>query len=746
MNGRLNHFKTCTTIMTLRCSLVRLATLLLLIAATHSSLEAAAPKEDVFSSLEQNLVEEYYGKKVADPFRSFENTGDPLVQKWFRVQSETSRKTLQSIPGRSTLVEKMHEFDSRRSSKVYNLSITDNDRYFYLKERPEDETGRLYCRDRFEGKERLLFDARKYFAKSGKEYVISALYPSNDGSKVAIAVSANGSENSILHIMDVGAKKLYPEKIDRCRFASPSWLPDNSSFLYNRLRTVTQSGQNPQSDSKTMLHRIGSNPAIDREILSRTLNPELQIRSEEIPAVEYEDKSGYLFANVSSVERRLTIYYAPVSELAKKKISWKSLFQPSDEIHDFAVTKNDLYLYTPKKAHRFTVLKTSLSNPDIQHAETVVPEDSTAMLTSFALSSDAIYFTHSRNGVEAGLFRKEFTPGAAPEELELPFKTGTIHLSSKGFRFPDLWVIIAGWSHNSSRYRFDSVKHEFRKETLSSPAEYPEYSDLVVEELMVPSHDGVRVPLSVIYRKGMARDGKNPALIYGYGAYGRSITPFFSPDMLLWTTRGGVLAFAHVRGGGELGNQWHTDGMKTTKPNSWKDLISCAEFLKDEGYTGAGKIAINGASAGGILVGKAMTERPDLFTAVIAQVGALNPLRGEETPNGPVNVPEFGTIKNPEECMALIEMDPYLSIKNRVAYPAALVTTGLNDPRVAAWQPGKFAARMQKATRSGKPVLFFADDKAGHGMGNTKTREFETLADVLSFALWQTGHPEFQVK
>jgi prolyl oligopeptidase len=250
----------------------------------------------------------------------------------------------------------------------------------------------------------------------------------------------------------------------------------------------------------------------------------------------------------------------------------------------------------------------------------------------------------------------------------------------------------------------------------------------------------------VIYRKGLKKNGQTPAFIYGYGAYGQSVTPFFNPGMLLWTDRGGVLAFAHVRGGGELGDKWHTDGMKTTKPNSWKDLISCAEYLKAEGYTGPGRIAINGASAGGILVGKAMTDRPDLFAAVIAQVGAMNPLRGEVTPNGPVNVPEFGTVKNREECLALIEMDPYLSIKKGVAYPAALITTGLNDPRVSAWQPGKFAIRLQQATVSGKPVLFFADDKAGHGMGNSKTKEFEALADVLSFGLWQTGHPEFQVK
>jgi len=731
--------------MTLRHSLFVLTSLFLLIPLHPANAEQTIRAERLSAPPASPVVEEYFGKKVTDPFRSLENLDNPQVQQWIKEQSDNAQSILHNIPGRSALVEKMHDFDNRKSSKVYNLAITDNNRYFYLKQTPTDETGKLCFRDNFEGKETLLFDARAFFASSGKEYVISGVSPSEDGSRVAISVSANGSENSILLIMDVASKKIYPERIDRCRFAAPSWLPDGKSFLYNRLKAITRAGQNPQNDSKTFLHRIGTDASLDREIFSNTVNPELHIRSEDIPAVDYERKSGYLFANVSNVDPRQTIYYAPVSMLSEKKIAWKQLFTPQDEIHDFAVTKNELYLYTPKNAPHFKVVKTSLKNPDILHAETVVAEDRKAMLTSFALTSDALYYTQSINGVEAKLFRKK--NGEVKEsELTLPFKAGTIGITSKGFLFHDVWVIIAGWSNDYRRYRFDPVKNEFRKETLSSQAEYPEYKDLVVEELMIPSHDGVLVPLSIIYKKGISKNSKNPTLIYGYGAYGKSITPFFSPDMLLWTDKGGVLAFAHVRGGGECGDNWHIDGMKTTKPNTWKDLISCAEYLNKNGYTGPGKIAINAASAGGILVGMAMNERPDLFAAVIPQVGALNPLRGEESPNGPVNVPEFGTVKNSKECMALIAMDPYLNIRDHVAYPAALITTGLNDPRVIAWQPAKFAARLQQASTSNKPILFFADDKAGHGMGNSKTKEFETLADVLSFGLWQTGHPEFQVK
>ncbi|MEI8032271.1 MAG: prolyl oligopeptidase family serine peptidase [Chlorobiaceae bacterium] len=719
----------------------------LLLLSPLFAIQAGEPSRSHYLAAPAGLpvVEEYFGKKVTDPFRELEKLDNPLVREWIREESEHARRVLESIPGRKGLVRKMLEFDSRRSAKVYSLSITDNDRYFYLKETPADETGRLFFRDGYAGKESLLFDARHYFAGSGLDYVISAIAPSDDGARVAISVSANGSENNIILVMDVASKKLLPEKIDRCRFASPSWLPDGSGFLYNRLRPLKDPRQNPQYDSTTLFHLAGTDPSTDREIFSKATNPELGIRSEDIPSVNCENKSGMMFAAVSNVDPRLTIYYAPIADLGAKKINWKPLLCPEDDVHDFAVTDTDLYLYTPKNAPRFKVVKTSLRNPDILHAETVVPEEKNAMLSSFTLTSDALYYAQSINGVEAKLFRKEKGSGNV-SELPLPFKAGTIHISSKGFRYPELWAIIAGWSNDTRRYRFDAASRTFVKETLSSPAEYPEYRNLVVEELMVPSHDGVLVPLSVIHKKGVAKNGKNPALIYGYGAYGKSITPFFSPGMLLWAERGGVLAFAHVRGGGELGDSWHRGGMKTTKANSWKDLIACSEYLAANHYTQKGKIAINAASAGGILVGRAMTERPDLFAAVIPQVGALNPLRGEETPNGPVNVPEFGTVKKPEECMALIAMDPYLNIREGDAYPAAFITTGLNDPRVIAWQPAKFAARLQLATSSKRPVLFFADDKAGHGIGNSKSKEFETLADVLSFALWQTGHPGFQVK
>ena len=715
-----------------------------LTAYTQTALSQDPPATDKPFNAPIKIVEETWcGKKVADPYRYMENLKDPFVRQWLKLQAEYAKSVIENIPGRTSLIEKMQDFDSRKSSKVYNLVITDNDWYFYLKRTPSDETGKLYYRKGFKGDESLLFDPSSLSKNGSEKYVVSNISPTDDGSKIAVSVAADGSEDDIVLIMNVMSGQFYPEKIDRCRFASPSWLPDGSAFLYNRLQNSEKHAIDIQKNSKVYLHKVGTDPSSDREIFSGVTNPELHIRPEDVPFVHYDKDSEHLYAFVQNVDRRLTVYYAPVSELNAEKIIWKPLLKPEDNVHDFAVTETDLYLYTPEKAPNFKLLKTSLRQPDIRNAETVVPENPYAVLTTFNLTSKGIYYTLSKNGVEVEFYHKKFG-GDKAKKIKLPLPAGTIHLSAKGFKFPEVWIVISGWSSDYKRYRYDETSNSFVYETLSSPAEYPEYDDLVVKEVMVRSHDGIKVPLSLIYRKGMKKDGTNPVLFYGYGAYGKSLRPFFSPSLLLWTHHGGLLAVAHVRGGGELGDAWHKAGMKTTKPNTWKDLIGSAEYVIGKNYSSPAHIAINGASAGGILVGKAMTERPDLFAAVIPQVGAMNPFRGEETPNGPVNAPEFGTVKDSLECLALIKMDPYLSIQDGDSYPAALVTAGINDPRVIAWQPAKFAARLQAASASGKPVLFYTDFQSGHGIGDTKTKQFETLADVLSFAFWQTGHQDFQ--
>jgi len=305
-------------------------------------------------------------------------------------------------------------------------------------------------------------------------------------------------------------------------------------------------------------------------------------------------------------------------------------------------------------------------------------------------------------------------------------------------------VELTSWTKAHKIYTYDPSRKNVTDTKLQPVGKFDEPADLESVEVKAKSYDGTLVPLSIVYRKGLKLDGSNPALLRGYGAYGITEDPFFDPKYIAWFEHGGVIAVAHIRGGGEYGEDWHLAGKLLTKPNTWKDFIACAEYLINQKYTSTPQLAIIGGSAGGITIGRSITERPDLFAVAIDAVPMSDVVRAEFTPNGPPNIPEFGTVKEADGFKALYEMSPYHHIKDGTKYPAVMVTTGWNDPRVVSWEPGKMAARLQAATASGKPVLLRVDYDAGHGIGSTKTQREEELADEWSFAFWQFGMPEFQ--
>jgi len=260
-----------------------------------------------------------------------------------------------------------------------------------------------------------------------------------------------------------------------------------------------------------------------------------------------------------------------------------------------------------------------------------------------------------------------------------------------------------------------------------------------VSEVLVPSHDGARVPLALIHRKGLVRDGSNPVLLIGYGAYGFSFEAWFDPRSVAWLERGGVIAFANVRGSGAFGNDWYRAGFKASKPNTWKDGIACARWLIDQRYASSATLGIWGTSAGGIFVGRAITAAPELFAAAVFDVGVMDAVRAEESANGITNTSEFGTVKDPAEFAALLEMSTYHQVRDGTAYPAVMLIHGLNDPRVDVWHSAKAAARLQAASSSGKPVFMRLDGQAGHGVGSTAQQAVSQQADIYAFLLWQFG-------
>jgi prolyl oligopeptidase len=323
-------------------------------------------------------------------------------------------------------------------------------------------------------------------------------------------------------------------------------------------------------------------------------------------------------------------------------------------------------------------------------------------------------------------------PGAIQERITDPLHTGAL-------------LRLAGWTESPGYFAVDGRTGAIARTALLPPAN-ADFGAITSTQAKVRSHDGVEVPVSIVHAKRVPRDGTARVLLDAYGAYGVSQQPYFFPSLLAWLERGGVFVVAHVRGGGELGKEWHLGGFKATKANTWRDAIATAEWLVREGWTTPARLAITGGSAGGIAAGNAIIERPDLFAAMVSQVGFHDTLRSEIGMVGPANVPEFGSVATEDGFRDLLAMSSYARLEQGVAYPAALLTTGFNDPRVDSWDPGKMAARLQSINAgpggSGKPVLLRVDFASGHGAGTT-TQLVDEFTDVFAFLLWRTQAPDF---
>lgn len=558
-------------------------------------------------------------------------------------------------------------------------------------------------------------------------------------------MSEGGSEEQAIHVIDVASGKQMMEPITRTHYSGASWMPDDSGFFYWRQREMLSG--TPETEKyryqTTYFHRMkGSGP--DQTILAAGASKAIDIKPEEFPYVGSIDGTPYAMALPGNgVQREITVYVAPRAKVLQPDVTWRKLFGTDDAITDFAIHGDDLYVLTHKNAPRFKVLRTSVAKPDLANAEEVVPAGR-EVVVGLSVARDGLY-VRARDGTLGKLYRVDWAKGAKPVALALP-REGSLSIESTDPRLPGAVISIGSWTSDFGYYAYDAGRKSFADTKLQPVGPYGAPSDLESKEVLVKSYDGVEVPLSIVYPKSIKRDGSNPTHLYGYGSYGVTDDPVYVPRFLAWYELGGIRATCHVRGGGAYGEEWHLAGKLATKPNTWKDFAACAEYLIKEGYTSTPKLAINGGSAGGILVGRAMTERPDLYAVAVPQVGVLDALRSEFSANGVPNIPEFGTVKNEDQFRALFEMDSLQHVKDGVKYPATLLMTGINDPRVPPWESFKMAARLQAASTSGKPVLLRVDYAAGHGIGSTKTQRQEEYADMWSFMLWQFGDPRFQPK
>ncbi|PJJ58681.1 prolyl oligopeptidase family serine peptidase [Hymenobacter chitinivorans] len=691
------------------------------------------------------MTDTYFGQTVTDPYRWLEDVKSAETQAWMHGQADYARQQLDQLPDRAALYARIQELGNAAAARTGRYQRR-GQQLFYLKRGAAENLYKLYTRPGMQGAEKLVFDPEKLPATPGQHWSIAYFTASPDGRTVAIGVAGGGSENAVVKLIDTATGRQLDADLPRARFSSPEWQPDSRAFFYSRTREMTP-GVKPGDEFTKVTsyrHQLGTAPTADVPVLGydyappsvalKTINEEAFV---EVPAGAAVPTAVALIER--GTRRELELYVAPLAGLTKPRTTaWQKVCGAADEVTAYAVQGDNLYLLSHKNAPRFQVLRTSLSKPNLAMATVVVPQMSSVVQEIFA-AKDALYLQLLDGGPNQFARLPHGQSGAAVELLPLPFPGAGVFEVIHDPRQAGIWAGLTSWTRWGDYFAYDPAARRFTATQLEPQSPYDNPADLEVAEVKVKSHDGTLVPLSIVYKKGLKRDGTAPVLLQGYGAYGSSQAPIYDATYLTLLERGAVLAVAHVRGGGEYGQEWYKAGYQATKPNTWKDFIACAEYLIKEGYTTPARLTGQGTSAGGILIGRAVTERPDLFGAAVFNVGCLDAVRFETTANGQGNIPEFGSVKTEAGFRALAEMSTYGHIQPGTKYPAVLLIHGVNDRRVDVWQSLKTAAKLQAATASGRPVLLRLDFDAGHGMGSTKDQRYQQLADIMALVLSQNA-------
>ncbi|WP_158597044.1 prolyl oligopeptidase family serine peptidase [Aquimarina sp. BL5] len=691
----------------------------------------------------QNISEIHFGQQLSDPYRALENLDDSLVKGYLKEYNEYSNNLLGGLEQKKQLIKDQNVFEKRKGIAYRKIQYVD-DNIIYLKRKAQENYFKLcFINKSKNSNEILLLDPKTI----DQDYKINYFKPSWDFSHVAISLTKNGDEFSKIIVLDVKNRNVLPVEIINCAptvSGGINWLQDNSGFIYLRF-SGNDSLEDKFLNSKSVIYTLGEKGDKFQDVFSKKNNKEASIQSNNFPVVKvYKDVDKYLFGHVAGAGSYHDAYFRKYSSLSLNS-KWNLLFEKSEKIKDYFLKGDTLVYKTAKNASNFKICKTSIVHPDFSNSEVIVGEKQDQVIQDYIDIDNNFFYSTVKNGVEAKMFT--ISSSGDEKEISIPMASGKISFE-KTNRTNLLAVYLQGWITPKTRYLYDINTLEFIKDS-NYPANLDiGFDDLVVEEILVKSSDGKEdIPLSLVYKKGLKKDGTTPVLMRAYGSYGISMTPNFYYGFLLWAEKGGIYAVAHVRGGREKGDAWYYGGYKTTKPNSWKDFIDCTEYLIDNKYTSSTKMAIWSGSAGGIVIGRAITERPELYAAAIIDRGCLNTTRLHVGANGANNAREFGKYSDSIDFKNLYKMDSYHHIERNVKYPSMLITTGFNDSRLPPWHSIKFATKLNNSKPSDNLVLLKTEFDSGHGMVfDKKDKEFNMVAEVLSFALWQTGHPDYQLK
>ncbi len=683
------------------------------------------------------VTDEYGAIKVTDDYRWLENWENPEVKRWSAAQNARTREYLDHLAARPAIKQRLTQLISAGSARYFNLQFRGGT-LFAMKFQPPKQQAMLVAMQSADdpGSEKVVFDPNA--ASSRGSVAVDFYVPSLDGKYVAAAVSENGSEDASGHVFEVATGKELTDAVPRVNFAtaggSIDWKADGSGFYYTR---YPQGNERPPEDAnfyqQVYFHKLGADAKQDSYVIGKDFPRIAEIQ------LHTSDDGRWLVAAVANGDGGQFAHY-----LMDAAGHWTQLTHFEDGIVAAKVGPDDsIYLLSRKDAPRGQLLRLPPSQLEFSKAKVFVAQSSgsgadesgRASIENFEPTPGRLYVTDiigapSRVRVfdEQGhsLPGPSLPPISAVDQM-VSLGRGDVLFYASTYLEPSAWYRVDAATGKSTRTRL------FETSPIT-------FNDAELVRSFAISNDGTRVPLNIIRRKGAKLDGTNPVLLNGYGGYGISQKPFFAGSQTrVWLDQGGVSAIANLRGGGEYGEEWHKQGNLTRKQNVFDDFIACAQYLVDQKYSSPARLAIIGGSNGGLLMGAAFTQRPDLFRAVVSFVGIYDMLRVELDPNGAFNVTEFGTVKDPEQLKALYAYSPYHHVKEETPYPAILFLTGENDHRVNPMESRKMTARLQAASSSDHPILLRTTADAGHGIGTALDERIEQGADLFSFLFDQLG-------
>ncbi len=681
------------------------------------------------------VTDVYHGVNVVDDYRWLEDWNDPAVRKWSDAQNVHARNVLDRLPHVAAIRARVTEIMSAKTVGYSSLEYRKGTFFAIKREPPKQQPFLIVFSSPAAPQEaRALVDPNVIDAAGATS--IDWYVPSPDGRLVAVSLSHAGTEAGDAHVFDVASGREVHEVVPRVNTGTAggdlAWSPDGSGFFYTR---HPREGERPPADidffQQVYYHKLGTPTGDDRYEIGKDFPRVAEIQ------FEMHDPSGTLLATVQNGDGGEFALY-----LRSPDGKWKRLADFPDRIIQatFGPT-GDLYFLSRANAPHGKIIHVPLANPEMAAAKTIIPEGPDTIVSSFGHGPSSILATQHRLYLEYQLggpselrvFDLTGTRLDGPRQLPLSSVGGLTKLDGDDVLFSNTSFVEPPAFH---RFYAESGKTEKTGLSTKSPVDFRDVE--VVREFAV-SKDGTKVPVSILIPKGAKRDGTNPTLVTAYGGYGVSITPAFHSIDRILLDQGFICAVANIRGGGEYGEPWHRQGNLTNKQNVFDDFAAVLQHLIDRKYTSPAKLAIEGGSNGGLLMGAAFTQHPELVKTVVAHVGIYDMLRVELSANGVFNITEFGTVADADQFRALYAYSPYHRVKDGTRYPSVLFLTGANDPRVDPMQSRKMTARLQAATPADVPILLRTSANAGHGGGTALSERIEQTVDVLAFLFDQLG-------